>query len=127
MSDKPASAGRNRAGQFLPGASGNPKGRVRGSRNKLGEAFFNDLYAEWLEYGPEVITKVREEQPAVFLKVVASTLPKNLNISTNNALEELSTEEIDKMILALRDEIAAHTEAGEEAEAEAEAADKGLH
>ena len=59
MTDKPASAGRNRAGQFLPGQSGNPKGRVRGSRNKLGEAFFNDLYAEWLEHGSEVMVVSR--------------------------------------------------------------------
>ena len=71
----PASTGRNRDGTFAPGNSINPRGRPRGSRNKLGAAFFDDLYSEWLQHGSEVIARVREEQPAVFLKVVASTLP----------------------------------------------------
>ena len=126
MSDKPASAGRNRAGQFLPGQSGNPKGRVRGSRNKLGEAFFNDLYAEWLEHGSEVITKkVREDQPAVFMKVVASTLPKDLNVNVD-PYEDVTDEELTQMILRLKDEII-RQEGGVVEDDEDEAADKGLH
>ncbi len=103
MTDKPASAGRNRAGQFLPGQSGNPKGRVRGSRNKLGAAFFDDLYSERLQHGSEVIARVREEQPAVFLKVVASTLPRDLNVNVD-PYEDVTDEELTQMILRLKEE-----------------------
>ena len=125
MSDKPASAGRNRAGQFLPGQSGNPKGRVRGSRNKLGEAFFDDLYAEWQAHGPEVITKVREERPEVFLKVVASTLPKDLNVNVD-PYEDVTDEELTQMILRLKDEII-RQEGGVVEDEDGDEADKGLH
>ena len=125
MTDKPASAGRNRAGQFLPGQSGNPKGRVRGSRNKLGEAFFNDLYAEWLEHGSEVIAKVREDQPAVFLKVVAGTLPKDLNVNVD-PYEDVTDEELTQMILRLKDEII-RQEGGVVEDGDEDEGDKGLH
>src|SRR5258706_14779714 len=33
--------------KWQPGVSANPKGRPKGSRNKLGEAFLSDLQADW--------------------------------------------------------------------------------
>jgi hypothetical protein len=56
------------------------RGRPKGSRNKLGEAFLGDLYADWVENGVAVIQKVRETCPDVYLKVVASIVPKQLEI-----------------------------------------------
>ena len=123
----PASTGRNRDGTFAPGNSINPRGRPRGSRNKLGAAFFDDLYCEWLQHGSEVIARVREEQPAVFLKVVASTLPRDLNVNVD-PYEHVTDEELTQMILRLKDEII-RQEGGvveDEGEDEAKPAD-GLH
>jgi Family of unknown function (DUF5681) len=37
--------------QFKPGQSGNPAGRPQGSRNKLSEDFFRDLYDAWQAFG----------------------------------------------------------------------------
>lgn len=62
--------------------AGNP-GRPKGSRNKLGEAFIEDLLAAWESRGPEVITTVIEKRPQDFLKVVASLMPKDFNVNVN--------------------------------------------
>lgn len=60
---------------------GNPGGgRAKGSRNRLGEQFIQDLYADWHAYGIKVLAKVREDRPHEYLKVVASILPKQLDV-----------------------------------------------
>jgi hypothetical protein len=66
--------------QFKPG---NP-GRPRGSRNKLGEAFIAALAEDFEKHGVEVIERVRIEKPDAYIKVIASLLPKDLNLNVNN-------------------------------------------
>lgn len=85
-------------GRFQPGNNGGP-GRPKGARNKLGEAFLQDMLADWEEHGPETIQAVRLERPDVYLKVVASVLPKDINVNVN-PLEEATDEEL---IQRLRD------------------------
>jgi len=63
---------------FQPGKSGNPAGRPKGSRTKLGEAFIAAMYDDFQEHGVEVIEAVRTEKPDQYLKVVASILPKEI-------------------------------------------------
>lgn len=68
-------------------------GRKKGSRNKLGEAFVADLLADWEEHGSETIQKVREERPADYVKVVASILPKDVNVNVR-PLEEMTDDQL---------------------------------
>jgi hypothetical protein len=65
-----------RAPQWQPGQSGNPKGQPIGSRNKLNEKFILALHDDFAKHSPAVIAEVREIRPEVYLKVIASILPR---------------------------------------------------
>ena len=76
-----------------PFAKGNP-GRPKGSRNKLGEAFIAALHDDFLAHGPETIVTVREEKPDQYLKVIASLLPKEMNLNVNDTFSEMTDDEL---------------------------------
>ncbi|QGJ73802.1 hypothetical protein [Sinorhizobium meliloti] len=82
--------------QFKPGNPGRPKG----SRNKLGEAFLEAMHADFEQHGTEVIARVRHEKPDQYLKVVASILPKDLNININN-MDDLTDDQLIQRIRQL--------------------------
>jgi len=65
---------------FKPGQSGNPKGRPKGSRDKINEAFLRDLSAAWEKHGKTAIEKVAKSDPTNFVKVVAGLIPKELKV-----------------------------------------------
>jgi hypothetical protein len=92
-------AEKQRGAPFKPGQSGNPAGRPKGSRHKLGEEFIQALYADFQEHGPSVIAKVRERKPEVYLKVVASLLPREVKLDAPD-LRELSDAELMAIINA---------------------------
>lgn len=82
--------------QFKPGNPGRPKG----ARNKLGEQFLEDLYADWKAHGVATLETVRLEKPDQYLKVVASILPKDLNVNINQ-MDDLTDEQLIQRIRSL--------------------------
>ncbi len=89
-------------GRFITGNSGG--GRPKGSRNQLGEAFVADLYADWQANGAETIARVREERPQDYLKVVASILPKNVNLNVS-PYEQMTDAELSAALVRYTREI----------------------
>jgi len=66
-------------GQFLKGYSRG--GRPLGSRNKLSEAFLQDLHAQWLKSGATALRAVADTDPVAFTKLVAGVLPAKVEQS----------------------------------------------
>lgn len=73
--------------------AGNP-GRPKGARNKLGEAFIEALHDDFNEHGIAAIQVVRAEKPDQYLKVIASLLPKDVNLNINEQYGEMSDDEL---------------------------------
>lgn len=82
--------------QFKPGNPGRPKG----ARNKLGEQFIEALQADFEENGKAAIVTVRTEKPDAYLKVIASLMPKDLNINVNQ-FDGMTDDELIERIRAL--------------------------
>lgn len=88
-----------KTGRFVTGNSGG--GRPKGSRNKLGEAFLDDLYADWKENGAQALKDCRTDNPAAYVKVVASILPKQVEVKTDG-ISEMSDDELERLINIVR-------------------------
>jgi len=86
--------------KFKPGQSGNPAGRPKGSRNALGEAFIEAMHADFEQHGVAAIVQVRSEKPDQYLKVIASILPKDLNVNINQ-MDDLTDDQLIQRIRSL--------------------------
>jgi Family of unknown function (DUF5681) len=80
--------------RFQAGESGNRAGRPKGARSKLSDAFLKALADDFLEHGEGVIQKVREERPHDYLKIIASSLPKQIELGSDKPAREMTDEEL---------------------------------
>jgi hypothetical protein len=105
------SADKYRPGRFLPGNVANPAGRPKGSRNKLGEDFVGALYEDFSKYGVGAIVATRESDPAKYVSIIASLLPKEVELK--RPLEGLSEDELMAAVATLQAMMAGMTIDGE--------------
>jgi hypothetical protein len=83
-----------------PGEVRNPRGRPLGSRNKLSEDFLRDAHEAWCLHGRAAFQTLAIEEPAKFVALIASLMPKQFDIATETAtpVEELSDEQLTAII-----------------------------
>jgi len=89
------------ATRFQPGNPGKPKG----ARHALTEAFVKALHDDFLVHGPTAIVSVRADKPDQYLKVIASLVPKDVNLNVSNT-DELSDAELAERIRDLAAQLA---------------------
>ena len=84
---------------YKPGQSGNPKGRPKGSRNKLSEDFFRDLSEAWRAFGKPALMTAAWTHPVEFVRIVAQLMPKDVEATvTNIRAERMSDDELEALI-----------------------------
>lgn len=69
-------------------------GRIKGSQNKISEAFLHDLAAEWEVSGPAALKVMAKTDCSGFVKVALALLPKEFTID-DNRLKDVSDEELE--------------------------------
>jgi hypothetical protein len=84
--------------RWQQGQSGNPAGRLRGSRNRLSEEVICALLRDFRQHGQKAVARVRQTQPAAYLKILALLIPREHKVEHSNLLKELSDEQLEATI-----------------------------
>ena len=89
-----------------PFVKGDPRaGRKPGSKVRLTNTFLNDVLDEWEKSGKDALRIFRIENPDKFCVMVASLVPRELLIES--VTSDLPDDELDNMIVRLREQLAA--------------------
>jgi hypothetical protein len=97
---------------WQPGQSGNPAGRPVGNRNKLNEKFILALHDDFVQHGAKVIEQVRTDKPDIYLKVIASILPRELHVKDGSLFDGMSNEQLDEILGSVRAVLTARAPSG---------------
>ena len=84
------------SGSFKSGNPGGP-GRPVGARSKLNELAVAMLHEDFVKHGADVIKRVRERKPEVYLTSVVSLLPKQSQIEKRGPFDDLTDVELDQL------------------------------
>jgi hypothetical protein len=94
---------------FKAGAdwTGNAAGRPKGARSRLTEDFLSAVAEDFEKHGKSALTKVREEDPSTYLRVVAQLIPKEseLNIKGDDAFVKVWTAVASGTMAAIVDQL----------------------
>ena len=104
MSEESSSTSRDDHGRFVNGGKAGP-GRPRGSRNKLGEEFLDDLIAEWRANGKNALALCAAREPTQFVKIVSNILPKevlSMALNVNASFDFTEVEDARAFLAAYR-------------------------
>src|SRR6516165_1117406 len=92
---------------FKQGVSGNPHGNRHRTRHLLNQEFMQALLLHFRQHGKKAIEKVARNQPAVYVKILALLVPREMQIEQTNRIKQMTDEEIEQAIEAIQTMLAA--------------------
>ena len=99
-------------------------GRPKNARNRLQSDFLRDLAEAWALEGAAALRIMVKEEPGLFVRTVASLMPREVSMELAGPLGELSDQELADMLEAVR-QLRANTINGKATEIETGKADDG--
>jgi hypothetical protein len=87
-----ANANPSPATGFGPGNPGSGRAKQKGARDRMSAAFLTALADDFDEHGAAVIARVRDKDPSTYMRVYASLMPKEVDLGTKGALDDIPTE-----------------------------------
>src|SRR5215470_17579175 len=90
--------------------AGNPLGRLRGSRNRLSEEVICALLRDFRQHGQKAVARVRQTQPAAYLKILALLVPREHKVEHGNPVKDMTDEELEAAIEFIQKMLATQAE-----------------
>jgi|SRR6516165_9402846 hypothetical protein len=104
--------------KFIPGQSGNPAGRARGSKNRLTIRVFEDVLRHWSEpskaqtkdgkiltKGEYALDQMALYKPNEYVRAILSIMPKEVQVE--NVLSDLSNRDLDDLMVTIKEQLRA--------------------
>jgi hypothetical protein len=88
------------------GVSGNPNGRPTAARQRFTQSFLTDLASTWQKQGKPCLDKLAKTDPATFVRVCASLIPKEVKLEASSPLSDLSEAELAALVSAAQRAVA---------------------
>jgi len=80
---------------------GNPGGSLEATRRSFNRDFLLALAADFKKHGAAAIEKVREQQPAAYMKICALLVPREMKLEHSGGVKAMTDERIEGAIAAI--------------------------
>ena len=87
---------------FKQGVSGNPHGNRHRTRHLLNQEFMQALLLNFRHEGKRAIEKVARNQPAVYIKILALLVPREMQVEHTNRIKQMTDEELEAAVEMLQ-------------------------
>ena len=85
----------------LEWSQGNPGGSLEATRRSFNKDFLLALAADFKKHGAAAIEKVREQQPAAYMKICALLVPREMKVERSGGVKAMTEDQIVDAIAAI--------------------------